>query len=91
MSGRWCGDLGERCKRSQRLHSISRADHAAGLRDPTPYLASAPVSRAPIDTPSTRMRIFADLDPPQSFALRADEILGNEWQMVWRSGRALQA
>src|SRR5215472_8811607 len=76
MSGRWCGDLGERCKRSQRLHSISRADHAAGLRDPPP---------------STRMRIFADLDPPQTFALRADEILGNEWQMVWRSGRALQA
>jgi hypothetical protein len=27
------------------------------------------------------MRIFADLDPPQTFALRADEILGNERQM----------
>jgi hypothetical protein len=37
------------------------------------------------------MRIFADLDPPQTFALRADEILGNERQTVWRSGRALQA
>jgi hypothetical protein len=34
---------------------------------------------------------FADLDPPQTFALRADEILGNERQTVWRSGRALQA
>jgi hypothetical protein len=34
---------------------------------------------------------FADLDPPQTFALRVDEILGNERQMVWRSGRALQA
>jgi hypothetical protein len=34
---------------------------------------------------------FADLDPPQTFALRADEILGNERQKVWRSGRALQA
>jgi hypothetical protein len=37
------------------------------------------------------MRIFADLDPPQTFALTADEILGNEWQMVWISGRALQS
>jgi hypothetical protein len=37
------------------------------------------------------MSLFADLDPPQTFALRADEILGNERQMVWRSGRALQA
>jgi hypothetical protein len=25
---------------------------------------------------------FADLDPPQTFALRADEILGNERQTV---------
>jgi hypothetical protein len=30
-------------------------------------------------------------DPPQTFVLRADEILGNERQTVWRSGRALQA
>src|SRR5437870_5187155 len=37
------------------------------------------------------MAFFADFDPPQIFALRADEILGNERQMVWRSGRALQA
>ena len=35
--------------------------------------------------------LFADFDPPQTFALRADEILGNERQTVWRSGRALQA
>jgi hypothetical protein len=34
---------------------------------------------------------FANFDPPQTFALSADEILGNERQMVWRSGRALQA
>ena len=27
---------------------------------------------------------FADLGPPQTFALRADEILGNERQTVWR-------
>lgn len=33
---------------------------------------------------------FTDLDPPQTFVLRADEILGNERQTVWRSGRALQ-
>jgi hypothetical protein len=38
-----------------------------------------------------RRGLFADLDPPQTFALRADEILGNERQTVWRSGRALQA
>jgi hypothetical protein len=33
------------------------------------------------------MRIFADFDPPQTFALRADEILGNERQTVeiWAS------
>jgi hypothetical protein len=29
---------------------------------------------------------FADLDPPQTFALRADETLGNERQTGWRSG-----
>src|SRR6266536_714037 len=34
----------------------------------------------------SRMRLFADLDPPQPFALRADEILGNERQTV--SGQA---
>jgi hypothetical protein len=28
--------------------------------------------------------LFADLDPPQTFALRADKILGNERQIVWR-------
>jgi hypothetical protein len=38
-----------------------------------------------------RRSLFGDLDPPQTFALRADEILGNERQTVWRSGRALQA
>src|SRR6516165_7199578 len=26
---------------------------------------------------------FADLDPPQTFVLRADEILANERRMVW--------
>ena len=31
---------------------------------------------------------FADFDPPQTFVLRADEILGNERQTVWSSGRA---
>jgi hypothetical protein len=34
---------------------------------------------------------FADLDPPPNSVLRADEILGNERQMVRSSGRALQA
>jgi hypothetical protein len=29
MSGRRCGDLGERCKQSSACSSISRADHAA--------------------------------------------------------------
>jgi hypothetical protein len=38
-----------------------------------------------------RRSLFGDLDLPQTFALRADEILGNERQTVWRSGRALQA
>jgi hypothetical protein len=38
-----------------------------------------------------RKGLFADLDPPQLLHLRADEILGNERQMVRRSGRALQA
>jgi len=28
--------------------------------------------------------LFADFDPPQTFALRADKILGNERQIVWR-------
>ena len=37
------------------------------------------------------LRPFAYLDPPQTFALRSDEILGNARQMVWKSGRALQA
>ena len=32
-----------------------------------------------------RRGFFADLDLPQAFALRADEILGNERQMAWRS------
>jgi hypothetical protein len=27
---------------------------------------------------------LADFDPPQTFALRADEISGNERQTVWR-------
>jgi putative tryptophan/tyrosine transport system substrate-binding protein len=35
-----------------------------------------------------RKGLFADLDPPQTFVLRADEILGNERQTVWRSGSA---
>ena len=35
--------------------------------------------------------LFADLDPPQNFALRSDESSVNDRQMVWRSGRALQA
>ena len=32
--------------------------------------------------------LFADFYPPQTFALRADATLGNERQMVGRSGRA---
>jgi hypothetical protein len=38
-----------------------------------------------------RVSFFADFDPPQTFVLRADEILGNERQTVWSSGRAPQA
>jgi hypothetical protein len=29
--------------------------------------------------------LFADLDPPQNFALRSDESSANERQIVWRS------
>ena len=90
MSGRWCGDLGERCKRSQRLHSISRADHAAGLRDPTPNLDRRPSRATTLALSGSRFEgdLFADFYPPQTFALRADATLGNERQMVGRSGRA---
>src|SRR5262249_57228002 len=41
-------------------------------------------SRAGCATPNED---FANFDPPQTFALGADEIFGNERQMVWRSGR----
>ena len=37
------------------------------------------------------MRIFADLGPPQTFALRADEILGNERQTVWSAATVASA
>ena len=38
-------------------------------------------------SPKGDAAFFADLDPPQTFALRADEILGNERQTVeiWAS------
>jgi hypothetical protein len=57
-------------------------DTGQGARDPRTHKAKAVPSKG---------TIFADFDPPQTFALRADEILGNERQTVWRSGRALQA
>ena len=41
-----------------------------------------------IEKTKGRRGFFADLDLPQTFALRADEILGNERQTVWRSGRS---
>ena len=37
-----------------------------------------------VQTMGWRRPFFADLDPPQTFALRADKILGNERQIVWR-------
>ena len=51
-------------------------------------LARTHVHRCRLPLKRSRMRIFADLDPPQTFALRADATLGNERQMVGRSGRA---
>ena len=37
-----------------------------------------------------RMRISADLDPPQTFALRADEILGSAGETTPRPTHTLQ-
>jgi hypothetical protein len=46
MSGRRCGDLGERCKRSQRLRlDLACRPRCAWTRDPLPYMPKAPVSR----------------------------------------------
>jgi hypothetical protein len=46
MSGRRCGDLGERCKRSQRLQlDLACGPRGIGPRDPHPYMPKAPVSR----------------------------------------------
>jgi hypothetical protein len=46
MSGRRCGDLGERCKRSQRLRlDLACRPRCAWTRDPCPYMPKAPVSR----------------------------------------------
>jgi len=49
------------------------------------------LERSPVEILGAIYGLFADLDPLQTFALRSAEILGNERQMVWRSGRALQA
>jgi hypothetical protein len=39
MSGRRCGDLGERCKRSQRLRlDLACRPRCAWTRDPRPYM-----------------------------------------------------
>jgi hypothetical protein len=54
-------------------------------------MAKAPVSRVEWGDNMERVSFFADFDPPQTFVLRADEILGNERQTVWSSGRAPQA
>jgi hypothetical protein len=65
---------------------------AAGLRTPTPHMDKPPAWRVARQLRGAIERdLFANFDPPQTFALRADEILGNERQTVWRSGRALQA
>jgi hypothetical protein len=46
MSGRRCGDLGERCKRSQHLQlDLACGPRCAWTRDPRPYMPKAPVSR----------------------------------------------
>jgi hypothetical protein len=58
------------------------------LRGASRFALSRRANQLPSPSKGT---IFADLDPPQPFALRADEILGNERQTGWRSGRALQA
>jgi hypothetical protein len=66
MSGRWCGDLGKRCKRSRRL----QLDVACGPRcraaRPTPTWTD-PVSRHRKGSDRKKTRpFFADLDPPQT-------------------------
>jgi hypothetical protein len=77
--------------RRSRLHSIVRSSTgsaAAGMRRAVgPVVATS--SAASPGNQDRRRDLFADLDPPQTFALRADAILGNERQIVWRSGRAL--
>ena len=69
------------------LHRAARPPpvHAQGPR-------LAPLAAGSYDpcTVGGRMRVFADFDPPQTFALRADEILGNERQTGGDLGRALQ-
>jgi hypothetical protein len=61
---------------------------------PSGYMDRAPRLACPWKTVLTphggSAARFADLDPPQTFALRADEILRNERQTVWRAGRAVQ-
>jgi hypothetical protein len=52
-----------------------------------PFAPDADVATVAVPV-ETSPWLFADLDPPQTFVLRADEILGNERQTVWRSDSA---
>jgi hypothetical protein len=79
------GSALQRVRRSGRA-TVSPARENA---DPTPTWTGPP--KVPASASTRDLRPFADLDPPQTFALKSDEILGNERQMVWKSGRALQA
>src|SRR5919198_1040681 len=87
-SGRALQGSQQRVTRSSRMCRRLAHGKAAevGLRDPLSNMANALVSRIPCETnhgeTNHAMRIFADFDPPQTFALRADEILGNERQTV---------
>jgi hypothetical protein len=92
MSGRRCGDLGERCKQSQRVLTLAFAKLPHRAARPLPPRWTGPrLSPRANQRGAIERDLFANFDPPQTFALRADEILGNERQTVWRSGRALQA
>jgi NAD(P)-dependent dehydrogenase (short-subunit alcohol dehydrogenase family) len=60
--------------------AIAKGLSAAGAAAVVNYSSSKEGARGP----KRLYGLFADFDPPQTFALRADKILGNERQIVWR-------
>jgi hypothetical protein len=81
--------------RSCSLRSCSTAGATSNACSPTPTPRSSTWASSPSPTAWSASRgapssveanaiygFFADVDPPQTFALRADEILGIERQMI---------